>query len=102
MTEPGTDLPDTSEQSSGYPFALPRAQFAVIRKPSEHGSVVAKFDFGSDGGRLPKGIHDHDEFVVSYPGSRSALESVTIDQASANLTEAEKDLLELAGYPISV
>lgn len=102
MPDPGTTLPDDAEQSANHPYAIAKDRYVVIRKPSEQGAVVAKFEKSNGSPRIPKAIHDHDDFVVTYPGSKSALEAATVDQSDANLTDREKDLLELAGYPVLV
>lgn len=102
MPKPGTDLPADEEQSDNYPFTVARDRYVIIRKPSEQGSVVAKFEKGSNSPRLPEEIHDHPDFVVTYPGSKSALDGATVDQSNADLTDREKELLERAGYPVTV
>lgn len=102
MPDPGTDLPSDADQSANYPFAIARDRYVIIRKPSAQGSVIAKFEKGDDSQRVPKAIHDYDDFVVTYPGSKSALDAATVDQAGATLTDREKDLIQRTGFPLRV
>lgn len=102
MPDPGTDLPADDAHSDAMPYALARDRYVIVRKPSAQGSVVAKYKMSSDTPRLPKELHDYADFVVTYPGSESALDGATVDQASADLTSQEKEILKKAGYPVLV
>lgn len=97
---PDLTLPDEANQSDRFPYARTDAQFVLVRKPDAQGTVVAKFEKSPNGdNRFPKDLYDIDSLVVTFPGSRSAFESATVDQANADLTDEEKTVLRKAGYP---
>lgn len=93
----GLNLPDQADQSENYPYALAEERYVVVRKPDAQGVVVAKFERSGEQ-RFPKALHDIDSFNVTYPGSKGALEAQEIDE-TADLTTAEKEVLEEAGFP---
>lgn len=93
---PGLNLPPNAEQSNKHAYSVADERYAIVRKPDEKGAVVAKFDRSAK--RFPKDLHDIDSLIVTYPGSRNALDAATVDD-TASLTEEEIDILERAGYP---
>jgi len=92
----GLTLPDDSEQSHSYPYATADEEFVAVRKRDDNGIVVAKF---AGKKRYPKALHDIDSLVCTFPGSRRSLDDLSVDQGSADLSDEEKSILDLAGYP---
>lgn len=87
---------DSETTPDGRTFPTAKERFYVIRRPTAQGAVVARF-VGSGSNRVPQDLADHPDLVVTCPGSLNALQAKAVDQSG--LTDEEKRIVSLAGYP---